>query len=637
MRCLLTVYSTLQINSQLVLASMSRDRIATVRGSKLAMLQQWNEDDDEEGDDRDFLLHLELGKDELLLDDFQTLKLSGGQTLFTPPVAEGIPRPSLSPGMFMKYVEKDDDEITFSDDGVPDQLNIDNLKKNQIRQTAGSDHRFLPATTTSPLRRRSLSDYSENTETDITEMNDDDFEEIDNIFGKEESGIYSSGGGIDTQKPDTSRASDRLAKKKRQLQKEADLEDRELFQKYRKHHGEEVNTLKLKDLHKYQLESNLEKDALENERTVNYEYTRDDFESFEDGFDADLPAQIEPERLRHFHSSGNKGGRIQHKTSMPVFPNSLRSSKLTKFKSTMDLASAFEKKEHPVFNNSNKLIRKLDRMPSFHSRKELNAAMEYQDDEELNNDMERKKKELLEKYMEITEKQKQLKTSPKRSSGLLKSAGAKRHGVGLVRYLNDKSAVPVGSTNGNMKFNARTKRWEGNEHELLRFDEEAQEHPSSRKQPSLITLKEFDRRVETIKGNMKYDAENLRWVNLDESDEVENHIFDELPDLEPNDIPRYRMPIKGKLNDRGVSTFTQRTILSVSSDRSSALSASAGDEFQLGPKLMAKFHKEELKIYKKTHHWFGPNESYKVDRARTFNSEYFWEIRKMVMDDDNTN
>lgn len=597
------------------------------------MLQRWNEEDNENEENDGFQLESANGEDQP--DNFHTLKLTAnGERLFTPLVGERMLRPSLSPGMFMKYVEKDDEEITFGDDAIPDQLNMENLKKNQVRYAHSSENRFLPATATSSLRRKSLSGYSEDTETDITELNEDDFEEIDNIFGKEESGIYSSGGrGV--QRTDISKASDRLAKKKKQLQMEADVEDQDLVQKYRKQHGDEVTTLKLRDLQKYQLESNLENDALENERTVNYEYTRDDFESFEDGFEGDLPAKIEPDRLRHFHTSASNGSRIRQKTSMPVFPNSLRSSMLTKFKSSMDLASAFERKEHPVFNNCNKIIRKLDRMPSFHSRKEINA-IQYQHDEELNSNMERKKKELLEKYMEITEKQKQLQSSPKRPTAVLKSSGSKRHGVGLVRYLNDISAVPAVSANGNMKFNARTKRWEGNDHDLMRFEEEMREVPPSRKKPSLITSKDFDNRVDTIKGSMKYDAENLRWVNLDESDELKNDVFNELPDLEPNDIPRYRMASKGTQNDRGVSTFTQRTVLSVSSDRSSALSVTAGDEFLLESKLTAKFQKEELKIYKKTHHWFGPNESYKIDRPKTINREHFWEIRKMVMDNDNT-
>lgn len=609
---------------------MAKDRISSMRSSKFAKLQKWNEE--EERKDGDFLS--ELDNDDLFpVDELQTLRISDTQIPNpTPPIRNKKSRPSLSPGMFMQYTEKQDEELSFDED-VEDRLNVENLRLNQMKHAYPDlDHKFLPANTSSPIRRRSLSDYSEDTETDITELNDEDFEEIDDIFGKEESGIYSSGG-KDSHRGEFSKASEILAKKKVQLQKEADYEDEELVQRYKGHHGDEVNTLKLKDLQRFQQESNLEKDALENERTVNYEYTRDDFESFEDGFEPNSPGKIEPERLRQFQTSATDGRRIQHKVSMPVFPNSLKPSKQSKFKSTMDLAGILEKNDHPVFNNSNKLIRKLDRMPSFHSRKGLQAALE--DDEALDYNMELKKQELLEKYMEITEKQKQIRSSPKKKLSSMKSIGPSKRGVGLVRYLNDKSAVPAVSPSVKMKFNAKSKRWEGNDHELLRFDEE--EHPSSRKQPSLITLKEFDKRGDTFKGHMKFDAENLRWINLDERDEVENDVFDDLPDLVPNDIPNYKTAAKNFLSDRGVSTFTQRTVLSVSSDRSSALSATAGDEFVLGDKLLAKFQREELKVRKKTHHWFGSNEHYRTDRQKPFESEYFWEIRKMVMDNDSPN
>lgn len=614
---------------------MSRHRIAAKKNPKLAILLRWNEGEDDVNFD-DNLDYPDDGDDLFPINEVRTLKISPGPAAdFTPPVLE-LPRPSLSPNILMKYAEDGDDELNFSDDAQHDRLNMQNLKLNQARHARHAlDYKVLPATlsTSSPVRRRSLSDYSEDTQTDITELNEEDFEELDDIFGKEESGIYSSGG-KGSQRADTSRAGEQLSRKKKQLQMEAEIEDQELYQRYKKHYGDEVNTLKLKDLHRFQLEAVLDRDALENERTVNYEYTRDDFESFEDGFDLNLPTKIEPSKLRQFQSSAPESRRIQHKMSMPVFPNSLKTSKQSKFRSTMDLAGSL-KNEHPVFNNSNKLIRKLDRMPLFHNRKELDTVLDQQD-EQLNYNMEKTKKELLEKYMEITEKQKQMKASPRKKMGNLKSSGASRNGVGLVRYLNDKSLAPIVSGNANMKFNPRTKQWEGNDHDLMRFDEQIQEGVA-RKQPSLITSKDFDKRADTIKGTMKYDADNLRWINLDETDENDNDVFNDLPDLEPNDIPHYRVPTKTFLGGRGVSAFTQRTVLSVSSDRSSALSVSAGDEFQLGAKLIARFQKEEAKIRKKTHHWFGPHEHFRVERQKLFSSEYFWDIRKMVMEDDNTN
>ena len=64
----------------------------------------------------------------------------------------------------------------------------------------------------------------------------------------------------------------------------------------------------------------------------------------------------------------------------------------------------------------------------------------------------------------------------------------------------------------------------------------------------------------------------------------------------------------------------------------STANSAAGEEFALSTKLMAKFEKEEQKIRKKTHHWFGANESYHLHGRGHFDADYYWEIRKMVMD-----
>lgn len=606
--------------------TMSRERIRSAPGSKIARLKQWGEDENE-----DFLSQLDEIDEIPPIDELRTLKLNDASPAaagLNPPVAHFATKPTISPRMFMKYVEKEDDEISFGNDYDPNAFDMDKVKLNQRKQAVMSrDPKLLPGTlsSASPLRRRSLSDYSEDTDTDITELNDEDFEELDDIFGKEESGLYSSGGTNNVGLENASRASEALNKKRQQLQKEAEIEDHEMYMRYRKHYGDEVNTLKLKDLKNYTLNAKLNKDPLENDHTVNYEYTRDDFETFEDGFEADLPLKLEPSRLRQFQS---RKGTLSHKASLPSFPNSLKPSKPTKFKSTMDLASHLHNKdEHPIFNNSNKIIRKLDRMPSFHIKRERVVSNSSQPDSDdlLDRDMEIRKKHLLEKYMEISEQQKKLRNSPKRTQK------PSRKGVGLVKYLNDKTSVPSTAANESMKFNPVSKRWEGNEHDLLRFEEGLVE---PKKQPSLITLTDF-RNHNKIKGSMMYDPENMRWVNLDKVAEEGDAVFDDLPDLVPNDIPQYlmRKPSRPVLNERGVSAFTQRTVLAVSSDRSSSKSG-PGDEFQISAKLCARFEKEEQKIKKKTHHWFGPNEHYRVEHAKPFHPEYFWEIRKMVMDND---
>lgn len=607
---------------------MAHERLRA--SAKRTRLQQWGESEND-----DFLAQLD-DENDVPTENFQTLKLgapTGSLPGLSPPLKLPAARPTISPGMFMRFVEPEHEEMSFEQDYSDHHFNMENVKMNQCKQALMSrDPKLLPGTLLSalPLRRRSLSDYSEGTDTDITEMNDEDFEELDDIFGKEESGIYSSGSTKASNAENVSRASEVLLRKKQQLQREAEIEDHRMYQRYRRQHGDEVNTLKLKDLKSYRLSPNLNKDPLENEHTVNYEYTRDDFEVFEDGFEGDLPRRLEPSKLKQFQSSLRS---LSHKVSLPSFPNTLKASKPTKFKSTMDLAGHLrDADEHPIFNKSNKLIRKLDRMPSFHIKRTERVELIAADNEKLEADMELRKKQLLEKYMEISEQQKILRSSPTRK---LKQTHP-RKGVGLVKYLNDKLAVPTTAGNENMKFNAASKRWEGNEHDLVRFEDDI---PETKKQPSLITRAAFQNEGETLKGNMRYDPENMRWVNLDVVEEEEN-VFDDVPDLVPNDIPQYlipRAPSKHMLNERGVSTFTQRTVLTVSSDRSSAKSTSAGEEFQLNAKLLARFDKEEQKITKKTHHWFGPNEHYHTDHSKAFNPEYFWDIRKMVMDNGGTN
>lgn len=525
--------------------------------------------------------------------EFETLRISS-------PKGKLNAKPSISPGMILRFAEHEDEFEQFEDifeDGALTAQQLEAVKRRNLFEN-------LPATlSTSSPRRKSLGEYSEGTETDVTELNDADLDDLDDIFGKEESGIYSSGGS----KPNISRASQVLQRKKAQLQSQAAKEDEEYFQRYRQSVGDDFATLKLRQPRGTL--SRLESDALENEKTVNYELSRDILEQFEDGFDGDqLLSSLNGNKLRQFYSRGE----LLRKASMPVFPSLLKSSKMSKFKSSVDLAAVIND-EHPFFNNSNKLIKKLGRMPSFHNRKDLVGLLP--EEQKLDENMELKKKELLEKYMEITEKQKQLRHSPIRET-----ARRQRRGVGLVKYLNHTEYAPdVGQSK--MKYNALAKRWEGNDHELIRFED-----VSPRKsQPSLITLKDFQPHKEKLKGNMIYDSENLRWVNMDKND-LDVGIFDEVPDLEPNDLPQFRQP------ERGASAFTQRTVLTVSSDASASKGRVTGNEFQISDKLQARFEKEEAKIRKKIHHWFGPHETYRLDR-RGGDTSYFWDIRKMVVED----
>ncbi|KAM9899263.1 hypothetical protein OXX79_005830 [Metschnikowia pulcherrima] len=639
---------------------MPLDRSRPPAMGKNARLQKWGDDEGEFagefGDaEDDFLAQLNDSNNELLspADEFATIKLAPVARGISPSATDAVPRAAkevrekktVSSAGLARFVERDDDELSFGED-----VQIDNL-----RGHAFSPNFLSPGTgsLTSPVRRHSLSEFSESTDTDITEINDEDFEEIDDIFGKEESGIYSSGGTRASKKSTgPGRAREVLLQRKQQLEEEAKAEDDELFRRFKSRDGQtggyfdmaadEVNTLKLKDLRLF-TSSKPHHDTLENDATINYEYTKDDFESFEDGFVGDLPSVIRQDKLSHFHTDAPAHGRpLSRKASMPVFPRSLKASGPTKFKSTMDLGHAFgeSSSEHPLFNNKNKIIRKLDRMPSFHIKKsQAPPSLPHVSSKEdlLDYNMELHKKQLLEKYMEISEKQFQLRSSPKKKSSnrKLQDKPAKK-GVGIVRYLNNKSTAPLMTGNDKMKFNPGSEKWEGNEHELLRFDDNNDDGlvGKRQKQPSLITVDQFRHQKKNVKSNMVYDAENLRWVNKDALDEQQENVFDDLPDLVPNDIPRYnpsaQPPSRLAAAGRGVSAITQRTVSTASS--ASTANSAAGEEFALSTKLMAKFEKEEQKIRKKTHHWFGANESYHLHGRGHFDADYYWEIRKMVMD-----
>lgn len=605
-----------------------------IKNQKSALLASLREQSDEEldFDNVDTPTIKTRAPDDIfgLEENIETLKLSN---LSKPPKPQFI-RPSLSPGHLMKFQESDnDEEMSFAKDF--DENDVFNERNIQA-------HPFLEknspgtASNVSPGQRRSISDYSEGTNL-TSEMDEGDFEEIDDIFGKEESGIYSSGGR--SNQANASRASQVLLEKKKQLQRKAEAEEAEMYERYNHQKRPEepvVNSLKLRDMnHRNQNgQPGIDQDALENEKSVNYEYTKDDLEAFEDGFDLNGPLTFNKDKLLHFRSSTGTERQLLREMSMPNFPRSLKSMKPAKYKSTMDLA-AVANDGHPFFNNRNNIIRKLNRMPSFHNpNAEVHNAPQQANNlqDSLDQDLELRKQMLLEKYMEITEKQKKLRTSPRKPRANDQEpvkAGPRKKPVGLVKFLN-RDSVPATDSNGKMVYNAASKRWEGNEHDLMRFDD-AFDPTHPRKQPSLIRKQDFLPKEGKIKKNMRYDPENLRWVNLDKSDE--ENIFDDLPDLEPNDLPQYHTPEPPA--NRGVSTFTQRTTLTTSSDRSSAVGRNnnVGQEFHLQPKLINRFEKEEARMKRKMHHWFAPHEHYKVDVPKNFTGDYFWEIRKMVVEE----
>lgn len=625
------------------------------RNSKLSRLNEWQEQDEEAFYD-DLEPHVTGAKlnrisitraspqhGDFLPEDLETLRLSPNKAGLSPPafiISDTRNRASLGP--LDQLAELGDEDLSFGEEIGPTAFTKESLRR------LLDMHKHLPGSfaSLSPTRRKSYDGY-ENSDTDVTEIDEEDFEGIDDIFGKEESGILSSHANSDFAQ-NMSRASITLNKRKQDLQKAAEMEEREWKKRYELKYGNDPRTLTKNDLRRYV--SNLsKKPSIFME--AQYHENGDD-EPFEEGFENLSPESLNANRLPQFRRStnGRNAPPLSHKVSLPSLQRPIRPEPTfapVKYRSTMDLTSALKKdsSEHPTYNKNNNLIKKLNRMPSFHTstnnsspgRKDQQTTMDVglERDQQIH-DMEKRKAELLEKYREISEQQAELRMSPiKRSDRPPSKATNRKKKVGLLRNLNydNPDYYSTGSSNRNMKYNSNTRTWEGNEHDLLRFEDDL--HDTIReKKPSLITHKEFGQTLGSKNGNMRYDAENLRWVNLDKVNEETENEFDELPDLVPDDLPQYGLPRsmpKRLFGDRGVSQFTQRTVLSASSG-SSVGGVPVGNEFVLSDRLMARFEKEEQKIEKKTKEWFDPRDRYNIRHPPPFSNKYFWEIRAMVMD-----
>ncbi|KAI5966138.1 uncharacterized protein KGF55_000447 [Candida pseudojiufengensis] len=219
------------------------------------------------------------------------------------------------------------------------------------------------------------------------------------------------------------------------------------------------------------------------------------------------------------------------------------------------------------FNFNNKIKKKLDRIPSFY-----NPPIP--------------KDQVLQKFKEF-------KTV---------------HHHHPNKKLNNYRTEKIINSNS-MKFNKNLNKWEGNEEELIKFD----------KKPSLITKKEINNIPRKKQGNMFYDEENLKWINLDEEDEILD-----IPDLIEQTNLQLQSPI------RGLSQYTQRTASTVnfpqpSNNNKKSSTININNDYKLNQKLIEKFVKEEQKIDRKISHWF-------ID-SNEIRKDYYWEIRKMVMEE----
>ncbi|RKP32511.1 hypothetical protein METBISCDRAFT_25742 [Metschnikowia bicuspidata] len=602
--------------------------------SKLARLQKWG-DAEEDGRFDDVVFPSRKptrDPDDILPENIDTLRLSPPRAgLSSPAFHITDPRPArLAPLDHLTELDKDD--FSFGDDGL-------STCTHEWLQKLFDNRKVLPGSfaSLSPTRLKSPSEYDD--DTDITEINDNDFEGIDDIFGKEESRVLSSTAHSYTA-PNISRANITLSRRKEDLQRAAELEDREMRTRYQQKYGDtRTLTLNLRDQQQF-----LARQRKKLTITMDAQYIDDD--PFEEGLDEFSPEILAAPRLKQRQRTQTEPVRalLGHKVSLPSLQQLFAprdASGPKKFRSTMDLASAIQlgavEDQHPTFNDNNRLIKKLGRMPSFHFANKASERRPERVDEGLERenrlqDMEKRKAALLEKYRELQEKQAVLRMSPTKVAGQKMRKPRARRSVGLVKNLNGKAEpASYAATGQGMQYNATTRTWEGNEHDLLRFDDE--QEPACARKPSLITSRDFGLRKATRHGNMMYDAENLRWVNMDAVAEETGNGLDKLPDLVPNDIPQYALPrstSRRALGERGASHFTQRTVLTASSG-SSARSAPIGDQFYIGEKLAARFEREESKIRRKTKEWFSPHDKYNPKHTGPFNHEYFWEIRKMVM------
>lgn len=654
----------LDSTSRIRRSKSSRGVSITNKGPKNQLLNKYRET---EFDDNIFGEEEPLEAIDVDLDDeFKTLRLQDIQELQnhseSPQRYLLSPKKHLGPRVALQRqaantnsmpVDTYDDEFELEDD-----LNQSPMKSRANRMEPEGILLLSPdkqsMVTSSPKSHRiSLSEYSEegeedhnDTDTEVTSnLNEEDFEDIDNIFGDEESGIYSSAG--------KNRFQSILKTQQMKLQNDAEIEERELMKKYNrikkrqqqdKHQGQdhEISTLKLKNLDPEldpfltwkQEQAHLPND---NDQTINYEYTKDDFENFEDGFEMDEY----PKKLQMKKSMPNVKFKSTNDFSNPYMAN----PPLKKFQSTYNLPS--DRNLSPKFDN--KVMRKLDRIPSFYNHQRLNDMIEQ------NEAFRMTKHQLLQQYQEIDKQHKQTNdriVTMKKSmsvpgnygqskSNLKHSTSTKgrRQGkpIGLVRYLNE---VP-NTLNSNMKYNHTLKVWEGNDLELLKFN-------NNLKKPSLIKFQDYIKKYQTSDqkddGDMVFDDKNMRWVSKTGAEEED--VFGDLKEEEPVDT-RMRAPSSFKpptitpsisnFNSRGVSNFTTRTTSTVNlnSRKSSKKvdSYETGNDFLISKKNIDRFLKEEAKIAKKTTNWFNQGEIYQITSYdNETNMDYYWDIRNLVID-----
>lgn len=207
-----------------------------------------------------------------------------------------------------------------------------------------------------------------------------------------------------------------------------------------------------------------------------------------------------------------------------------------------------------------------------------------------------------------------------------------RHKPNIKNFREVPQEVMAGISS--MRLNKERQVWEGNEIDLARFE-----------QPHLIPKHSADTQIAATESHMVFDSVNMRWNNTKHDEE---DVFSDIPDLTDDRHNLWRPASSYKLaappKSVGFTMLTANDVLPLKPKRkdggtirrSASRATFSGLEFDVSEDLLRRFEKEETKIAKKVNNWFPVGEVYDYrmvnDEATTFQRDYYWEIRKLVLD-----
>lgn len=416
------------------------------------------------------------------------------------------------------------------------------------------------------------------TETNATQMDFDGLEDLDNIFGADESGIHH-----------------KLLRKQQQLLADAEKQDR--------HYQTIRGSLNAAD--HFASESTL----------VNIQQKAHG--AFQKRQDREDSRNIRPdyELTTEKHGGDNQGAgelmapitiskQVRPKASLPAFSNP--KPNLRRFRSTVGFAipenAIFDKSIGDGVNYDTDVKRKLERIPSFYTKNVRSGTSDPQHD---------RKAQVLSAYRE-----------PDFASPIRVKMGHVQGGRESSHY--------VPSHHSRMKFDVSKNQWVGNDIDLVRFEAA---HPVAGRGAH---HNQGNANMVYDEVNMRW--VNL---DEESTSHAQDAIFEDIPDLN-SPIKPIGFAQRGRgTNDTGhamappvvprtSSTYTQRTVSSNAAPR--GVHAALEFEFEFLAKQVERFEREAEKLARKTSHWFLELEVIAGQAAFDFSHTYKWDIRKMVIE-----